>query len=37
MQIQVIPRAIDYFTGNALEYEMLSDDDDFEESTRTRI
>lgn len=28
---QVIPRAIDYFTGKALEYDMLEDDDDFDE------
>ncbi|KAI0271273.1 hypothetical protein BC834DRAFT_433509 [Gloeopeniophorella convolvens] len=25
---KVIPRAVDYFTGKALEYDMLSDDDD---------
>ena len=24
----MIPRAIDYFTGKALEYDMLSEDDD---------
>ena len=28
---QVIPRAIDYFTGKALEFDMLDDDDDFDE------
>ena len=28
---QVIPRAIDYFTGKALEYDLLEDDDDFDE------
>lgn len=28
---QVIPRAIDYFTGKALEYDMLDEDDDFDE------
>ena len=26
--LKVIPRAIDYFTGKALEYDMLSEDDD---------
>jgi nucleosome assembly protein 1-like 1 len=25
---KVIPRAIDYFTGKALEYDMLSEDED---------
>jgi nucleosome assembly protein 1-like 1 len=25
---QIIPKAIDFFTGKALEYEVLSDDDD---------
>ena len=25
--VQIIPRAIDYFTGKALEFEDLSDDD----------
>lgn len=25
---KIIPRAIDYFTGKALEYEMISDDED---------
>ncbi|KAH0826378.1 nucleosome assembly protein [Lanmaoa asiatica] len=28
---KVIPRAIDYFTGKALEYDMLEDDDEFDE------
>ncbi|KAH9970520.1 hypothetical protein BGW80DRAFT_1438074 [Lactifluus volemus] len=28
---KVIPRAIDYFTGKALEYEMLSDEEDFDD------
>ncbi|KAI9437321.1 NAP-domain-containing protein [Lactarius indigo] len=29
---KIIPRAVDYFTGKALEYDMLSDDeDDFED------
>lgn len=29
---QIIPRAVDYFTGKALEYEVLDeDDDDFED------
>lgn len=28
---QIIPRAIDYFTGKALEYEEMDDDDDFED------
>lgn len=29
---QIIPRAIDYFTGKALEYEDFDDDDeDFED------
>ena len=29
---QIIPRAIDYFTGKALEYESMDeDDDDFED------
>lgn len=25
---KIIPRAIDYFTGKALEYDMMEDDDD---------
>jgi nucleosome assembly protein 1-like 1 len=30
--IQIIPRAIDYFTGKALEYDVMEeDDDDFDE------
>lgn len=30
--MQIIPRAVDYFTGKALEYEALDDDDeDFED------
>ena len=29
--MQIIPRAIDYFTGKALEYEDFDDDDDFDE------
>ena len=29
--VQIIPRAIDYFTGKALEYEDFDDDDDFED------
>lgn len=29
--VQIIPRAIDYFTGKALEYDMLDEDDDFDE------
>lgn len=30
--VQIIPRAIDYFTGKALEYEVMDDDeDDFDE------
>lgn len=28
---KVIPRAIDYFTGKALEYEDFDDEDDFED------
>lgn len=28
---QIIPRAVDYFTGKALEYEGYDDDDDFED------
>lgn len=28
---QIIPRAVDYFTGKALEYEGIDDDDDFED------
>lgn len=28
---QIIPRAIDYFTGKALEYDMLDEDDEFDE------
>lgn len=27
----MIPRAIDYFTGKALEYDMMDDDDEFDE------
>ena len=27
--MQIIPRAIDYFTGKALEYEDFDDDEDF--------
>ncbi|KIJ15775.1 hypothetical protein PAXINDRAFT_162844 [Paxillus involutus ATCC 200175] len=27
---KIIPRAIDYFTGKALEYDMLEEDDDFD-------
>lgn len=26
---KIIPRAVDYFTGKALEYDMVDDDDDF--------
>ena len=29
--MQIIPRAIDYFTGKALEYEDFDDDEDFED------
>lgn len=29
--VQIIPRAIDYFTGKALEYDMLDEDDEFDE------
>ena len=29
--IQIIPRAVDYFTGKALEYEGYDEDDDFED------
>ena len=29
--LQIIPRAVDYFTGKALEYEGYDDDDDFED------
>lgn len=29
--MQIIPRAVDYFTGKALEYESYDDDDDFED------
>jgi nucleosome assembly protein 1-like 1 len=30
--MQIIPRAIDYFTGKALEYDVMEeDDDDFDE------
>lgn len=28
---QIIPRAIDYFTGKALEYDMMDEDDEFDE------
>jgi len=28
---QIIPRAIDYFTGKALEYDVMDDEDDFDE------
>lgn len=28
---KIIPRAVDYFTGKALEYEAFDDDDDFED------
>jgi len=28
---KIIPRAIDWFTGKALEYEVFDDDDDFED------
>lgn len=28
MACQIIPRAVDYFTGKALEYDMLSEDED---------
>ncbi|KAI0040572.1 NAP-domain-containing protein [Auriscalpium vulgare] len=28
---KIIPRAVDYFTGKALEYDMLSEDDDYED------
>ena len=31
MTIQIIPRAIDYFTGKALEYEDYDEDDDYED------
>lgn len=31
MVIQIIPRAVDYFTGKALEYEDLADLDDDED------
>jgi hypothetical protein len=31
--VQIIPRAIDYFTGKALEYESMDDDDDDYEDT----
>ncbi len=27
-RVQIIPRAVDYFTGKALEYDMLSDDEE---------
>jgi nucleosome assembly protein 1-like 1 len=30
--MQIIPRAIDYFTGKALEYDVMEEDeDDFDE------
>ena len=29
--LQIIPRAVDYFTGKALEYEGFDEDDDFED------
>jgi nucleosome assembly protein 1-like 1 len=30
--LQIIPRAIDYFTGKALEYDAMDEDeDDFDE------
>ena len=29
--VQIIPRAIDYFTGRALEFEDFDDDDEFED------
>ncbi|KAF8154909.1 nucleosome assembly protein [Crassisporium funariophilum] len=28
---KIIPRAVDYFTGKALEYEAMDDEDDFED------
>ncbi|KAG6369057.1 nucleosome assembly protein [Boletus reticuloceps] len=28
---KIIPRAIDYFTGKALEYDLMEDDDEFDE------
>lgn len=28
VHVQIIPRAVDYFTGKALEYEVMEDDDD---------
>jgi len=28
---KIIPRAIDYFTGKALEYDLLEEDDDFDD------
>ncbi|KAF8629780.1 hypothetical protein AX17_005559 [Amanita inopinata Kibby_2008] len=28
---KIIPRAVDYFTGKALEFEVLDDEDDFED------
>ena len=32
ISVQIIPRAIDYFTGKALEYEdAFDDEDDFED------
>jgi nucleosome assembly protein 1-like 1 len=31
-ELQVIPRAVDYFTGKALQYEVMDDDvDDFDD------
>lgn len=30
---KIIPHAVDYFTGKALEYEDFEGDDDFEVST----
>ena len=31
MSKQIIPRAIDYFTGKALEFEDFDEDEDFDE------
>lgn len=28
---KIIPRAVDYFTGKALEYDMMDDEDGFED------
>ncbi len=31
LRTQIIPRAVDYFTGKALEFEVMDSDDEFED------